>query len=124
MIELGRHPALGIVAAFAEGLSAAILELPAVRVLMARVTIPRRVLKLHLLRTDRGFVTGAALHGTVGAKERELCLRMVEAIDIDPRIGVVTRFAAEGRTAGALALHAVLKFAVVRIRMAGGASGV
>ena len=65
-----------------------------------------------------------ALDGTVRAEERKSCLRMVESVYVGPGCGVVTGFATEWRSVGALAIHTVLEFPVVRIGVAGGAGGV
>lgn len=55
------------------------------------------------------------------AEKRELGLGMIKAIDIGPRLGVVARFATERSAVGAFASHAIVKFALVRIFVAGGA---
>jgi hypothetical protein len=49
---------------------------------------------------------------------------MVKSVYVGPGCGVVTGFATEWRSVGALASHTVLEFPVVRIGVAGGAAGV
>ena len=56
-----------------------------------------------------------ALHDTVCAQQRELCLRVVESGDIRPGPRVVASLAAERSAVRALLCHPLVEFAVVRI---------
>ena len=62
--------------------------------------------------------------GTMRAEEREFCFGVVEAGYVHPGFCGVAGFAAEGGAVGALAVHAVVEFALVRIGVAGGAATV
>jgi len=54
----------------------------------------------------------------MSAEQGELCLGMIEAVDIAPGLYVVASLAAERSAVGAFAGHAIVEFALVRILMA------
>jgi hypothetical protein len=118
VIERGRHPTLRIVTTLAESPSVVILKLATVRFFMAGIAILGCALELNFLRADRSFVASATFDCAVSAKERKFCFGMIESVYVRPGIGIVTRLATEGRSAGTFALHSIFELAVMRIRMA------
>jgi hypothetical protein len=66
----------------------------------------------------------AAANGAMHAQKREFCFGMIEAVDVRPGFCVVAGFAAERRTIGAFAGHAIVELALVWIGVAGGAGAV
>ena len=55
------------------------------------------------------------------SEKRELSFCVIEAGHIGPRLCVMAGFAAEARTVGPVAFHAIVEFAMMRIGVAGGA---
>ncbi len=68
------------------------------------------------------FVTCLALDGAVRAQEWEIRLGMVEPFHVPPAARVVAGFTTQQRAVRPLALHAVLKFTVMRVHVAGRAA--
>ena len=120
MVKRRGNPPLRVVAVGAVGLAVLCQELPVVGVLVAGFTLHRRAFE-SLVGIGCSLVALSARNGAMRAEERELGLGVVEAIDIGPRLHRVTGFAAERRSIRPLLCHAVVKFALVRILMAGGA---
>ena len=97
-------------------------ELRSVRVGMAILANLRCPFELRLVRTGRRLMTGTAGNCPVGAQKRELGFRMIEATYVRPRLRVVTGLATERGSIRATPGHALFKFAVVRINVAGRAA--
>ena len=123
MIESRRNPALRVVAIRARGLPG-LRELARVRVFVTILTNLRRAFELHFFRACGNFVTIAALHRTMRAKQRELCFRVVKTVYVRPRPRVMTSLAAERCAIGSPLGHPVVEFAVMDIPMARGAGHV
>lgn len=123
VIENGRNPALHVVTIGAYGFSG-FDELRVVRVFVALLAHLSCSFELDFLGAHRHLVAGAALHDAVRAEQREFCFGMIETVYVDPGAGVVAGFAAERRSVGAALRHAVVEFAMMRVRVAGGASHV
>src|SRR5579863_8182940 len=94
-------------------------KLGSVRVDVAGFALLRRSLELNLVGPRQCLVALAAGDPAMSPQQRELCFRMVEALNVDPRPGVVAGFAAERRAVGALGRHAFLEFAFVHVLVAG-----
>ncbi len=99
-------------------------ELAAVWICMTRLAIRRRSLKLNFVRTRGRFVTFITSDRAMSPDQGEFRFRMIEASNVDPGFGVVTRFTAQRRSIGALQCHAVLEFALMGIGVACSASAV
>lgn len=123
MIEGGRHPALRIMAICAMRLAVFRLELSVMRIVVTRFTGLGRTLKARLV-SSRRLVALATGNRPVRTKQGELGLRMVEAIDIAPRLDVVTRFATKRLPVGAAAGHTIVELTFVGILVAGGAGAI
>lgn len=76
------------------------------------------------LLVRRWFVAIGARNRTMCAEQRVVRFRMVEAIDIGPRLHVVASFAAERSAVGPFVRHLLVKLPFVRVLMAGGATPV
>ena len=121
MVKGRRDPALRIMAVRAMGV-AFLRKLAVMHIPVTTLTKLRCSLELHFLCADGHLVTSATFDGAVRTQQRELRFRMVEAIHICPGPHVVAGFASERRPIGPELCHAILEFAVVRIRVARGAA--
>jgi len=117
VIEGRRRPSQRIVTIGAMRRSTGHGELPAVYILMARLTLLRRSGESRLVRRARLVASGAS-DRAVRAQQRKLRLRMVEPADIRPRFRRVARFTAKERAIRPFLLHARGKFAVMHVAMA------
>jgi len=99
-------------------------KLAGVRIRVAGFTILWRSLELNLMGVGERLVAFDASDRAMCPRQGKFRFRMVKAADVDPGPGAVAGFAAHGRSVGALLLHALLEFAFVWIRVAGGACGV
>jgi hypothetical protein len=118
VIENRGHPTLRIVAIGARRFPS-LRKLTAVSVFVTVLTNLRGALELDFPRAHERFVTGATLDHAVSAEKRELGFRMVESVDVCPGPHVMASFASQRCAVGSLPRHAILKFTVVRILMAG-----
>lgn len=94
-------------------------KLPGMNVFVTIFANLRSPLELHLRGSNWRFVTSAAFHRSMRAKQRKLRLRMIKAADVCPGSCIVARFAAQRNAVRTLLRHAVLEFAVMRIVVAG-----
>ena len=123
VIEGGWDPALGVMAVATVGFAVLCNELGVVGVLVASLARLGGAL-------EAGFVAGCGLmafaagHRPVGADQREFGFGMIEAVDVCPGTGIVASFATEWSAIGALAGHAIIEFAPVRIFVASRARAV
>ena len=117
VIKGRRHPPLRLMAIRTWRL-AGLCKLPCVGVSVAIFANLRGTLELHLFRSYRYLVARPASHRAVHTKQRELCLGMVKPNHIRPGTGVVAGFAAQQHAVGPPLNHPVLKFPVMRIRVA------
>jgi len=99
-------------------------KLAAVRIGMASFAIRRRSLELNLVGTGRHLVALIAQDRAMSPDERKFRFRMIEASNVDPGSGAVTRFAPERRPIGALLHHPRLEFSLMGIHVTGGARAV
>lgn len=84
MIEEGWHPSLRVMAVRAGGLPCLRSELPAVRINVTALTFLGRVFELDFLCAGKRFMTRAAGHRSVSAKERKLGLAVIETRHLGP----------------------------------------
>lgn len=124
MIKGRRRPALVHVASRALCDSVLGGELAAVRIGVAGFAFLRRSLELNFVGGGKRLVAFAARGHAMGPDQGEFRFRMVEASNVNPGFGVVTRFAAQRSSIGPLLRHAVFEFALMRIGVAGGARAV
>lgn len=120
VIEGRRNPALRVVAIRATSLPR-LRELAHVRVFVTIFANLRRAFELHFFRACGNFVTIAALHRAMRAKQRELCFRVVKTVYVRPRPRVMTSLAAERRAIGSPLGHSVVELAVMDILVAANA---
>lgn len=123
VIENRRHPTLRIVAIGA-GSFPGLCKLAAVSIFVTVLTNLRGALELDFPRAHGRFVTGATLDHAVSTEKWELGFRMVESVDVCPGTNVMASFASQRCAVGALPRHAILKFTVVRIPMAGSTTAI
>ena len=117
VIERRRHPALRIMTIRTRGL-AGLCKLSRMGVLVAIFANLRSALELHLFPSYRYLVTRSASHRAVRAKQGKLCPGMVKAVYICPGTRVVAGFAAQQHAVNAPLRHSILKFPVMRVRVA------
>lgn len=99
-------------------------KLATVRIRMTSFAIRRRSLELNFVGTRGRFVTFVTSDRAMSSDQGKFRFRMIEASNVDPGFGVVTRFAAQRSSIGALQRHAVLELALMGIGVAGRASAV
>jgi len=124
VIECGWHPALRIMTRLARRFSRVVFELAAMRLDMARLAIRCCALELDFVLSYGNLVARAAGNRAMRAEKREFRFCVIKAVHVGPGFRVVTGFAAEDRSVRPLAIHAVVKFAMVRIGVASGAGHV
>ena len=117
VIESGGNPTRGVVAVVAMGSVVLGNELSIVSIFVARFALFWRSLEARLCGRCR-FVAIGATNGAVCTKQREFGLRMVEAIDVGPRLNRVARFATKGCAVRSFAGHVLVEFAFVRVFVA------
>jgi hypothetical protein len=118
VIERGGLPSLDNVAIRALRDSILRGELPGMRVAVTRFAILRCSLELDFMCALNRLVALAAGHRAISPGQRELCFRVVETRDVDPRPRVVACLATQGSAVGTPQRHALLEFALVGIRVA------
>lgn len=114
VIEGGGLPTLGIVAGGAFRLLG-FGELLRMNICVAGLAGHWSAFELDFLFPWKGFVTSVASDSSMGAKQGELCFRMVEPGHVNPGPGVMAGFAAERRAIRPATLHAVLEFPMMHI---------
>lgn len=96
-------------------------ELRSVRILVTRFALLRCSFELNVVFAGQRLVALAAGDRPVCSEQGEFCFGVVEACHIDPRARVMAGFAAERGPIRPAPGHAVAKFSVVRVLMAGSA---
>jgi len=99
-------------------------KLGAMGVSMAGFTLLRSAFELNIMGTREDLVTIGAPDRPMAAGQCEFRLRMVEAGDVDPGLSDVACLASQGGAISPFGSLAFLKFPLVRVRVAGCASGV
>ena len=94
-------------------------ELSSMRVHVALFAFLRSALELNFMGPGQSFVALAAGHPTMGTKQGELRLGVVEALNVNPRPGVMAGLAAERRSVGALGGHPLLELTFMHVFVAG-----
>src|SRR3981081_4322576 len=120
MIKRGGHPPLLVVAAgTGSRFSIVSCKLFSVRIGVASFAGLSRAFELNPILSRQNFMAGAAGHRAMHSQKRKLGLRMVKAVHVDPRFGVVTGLATKRGPVWPPPLHPVPEFPMMRIAMAG-----
>lgn len=121
MVESRGHPALRGVTVGARSFPSLYFELAAVRLFVTWLTVQGRAFELNLAVSGQRLVALTASDSSMCSEKGKFCLRVVKAVHVDPRPGVVARLATKGCPVRALALLPVAEFAAMRVLMTRGA---
>ena len=94
-------------------------KLPVVRIGVASFASLSRAFELNPILSRQNFMAGAAGHRAMHSQKRKLGLRMVKAVHVDPRFGVVAGLATKRGSVWPPPLHPVPEFPMMRIEMTG-----
>lgn len=116
MIERRGHPALRGVTIGARRFPRH-RKLPGVRILVTVFAIPGSAFELYRVGAGRNLMAGATRHGAMRAQERKIRFRVVKPVYVRPRRHAMAGFTSQWRTVCAPLRHALVEFAVVRVRV-------
>lgn len=117
MVKCGGHPTLHIMAFRAMRLIVFGQELSIVRVLMAGLALLRRAFESRFGSRSR-LVALSTCHGSVCPQEWKLCLRVIEAADVPPGLGIVASLAAKRPSVRTFSRHLLVELTFMRVLMA------
>lgn len=123
VVEGGRHPAHGVVTIRAARL-AVLGELPGVNVGVTILASFRRPFECDFVSPDSSLVAGTAGNRAVGANQRKIRFRVIEAFCVNPRPHAMASLATHGRAVSGAQRHLNIELAMMRIRVASRATSI